>query len=57
MVSPDGVAPSRMGGLSAFVIFLYTIKSRSCLLAPVHRGRPGKRAVKQLVCVTVCVCY
>jgi len=33
------------------LIFPYTIKSRSSLLAPAHPGGPGKRAVKRL-----CVC-
>jgi len=30
------------------LIFPYTIKSRSSLLAPAHPGGPGKRAVKRL---------
>jgi len=45
MVSPDGMAPSQMVGVSASVNL---IKSRSSLLAPVHPGGPGKRAIKQL---------
>jgi len=32
------------------LIFPCTIKSRSSLLAPVHPGGPGKRAVKRLWC-------
>ena len=35
------------------LIVLCTIKSRSSLLAPVHPGGPGKRAIKQLWCVVV----
>jgi len=46
LVSADGVAPSRMVGVSASVnLFLH---SRSSLLAPAYPGGPGKRAVKQL---------
>ena len=42
----------------ALLIFPFTIKSRSSLLAPAHPGGPGKRAVKRLcVCVCVCVTY
>jgi len=47
VVSPDGVVPSRMVGVSA-TIFPCTIKSRSSLLAPTHPGGAGKRAVKRL---------
>ena len=50
LVSPDGVAPSRMVSVSASVIFPCTIKSRHSLLAPAHLGGPGKRAVKRLLC-------
>jgi len=32
------------------LIFPYTIKSRSSLLAQAHRDGPGKRAVKRLCC-------
>ena len=47
MISPDGMASSRMVGGSASVIFPCTIKSkRRFLLAPAHPGNPGKRAVK-----------
>ena len=49
LVSPDGVAPSRMVNVSASVNPC-TIKYRSSLLAPTLGG-PGKRAVKQLWCV------
>jgi len=48
LVSPDGVAPSQMVGVSACVNLLCTIKSISSLLAPAHPGGPGKRAVKRL---------
>jgi len=48
LVSPDGVAPSRMVGVSASVIFPCTIKSRNSLLTPAHQGGHGKRAVKRL---------
>ena len=44
----------RPAGWSVFLpllIFPCTIKSRSSLLAPVHPGGPGKRAVKRLWCV------
>jgi len=47
LVSPDGVAPSRMVGVSASVIFPCTVKSRS-FLATAHPGGPRKRAVKWL---------
>jgi len=46
VVCPDGVAPSRMVGVSAFVNLPCTIKSRSSLLTLAHPGGPGKRAVK-----------
>jgi len=52
LISLDGVAPTRIVGVSASVIFPCTIKSRRrFLLAPVHPGSTGKRAVKRL-----CVC-
>ena len=47
LVSPDGVALSRMVSVSASVNPC-TIKSRSSLPAPDHPGGPGKRAVKWL---------
>jgi len=54
LVSPDGVAPSRMVGV---LIFPCTIKSRSSLLAPAHPGGPSKRAIKWLWCgVVVIIC-
>jgi len=54
LVSPDGVAPSRMVTVClSLLISSCTIKSRSSLLAPVHPGSPGKRAVKRL-CVCAC---
>ena len=43
LVSPDGVAPSRMVGVSASVNL--PLKSRSSLLALADLGGPGKRAV------------
>ena len=49
----------RPAGLSVCLppwIFPCSIKSRSSLLAPVHPGGPGKRAVKWL-CVCMCVCW
>jgi len=53
LISPDGVAPSRMVGASAFDIFPCTIKSRRFLLASAHPGSPGEKAVKQLfMCVS-----
>ena len=54
MISPGGVAPSRMVRVSAFVIFPCTIKSRRFVLALAHLGSPEKRAVKWL-CVCVCI--
>jgi len=54
LINPDGVAPSRMVGVSASVIFPCTIKSRRFLLAPAHLGSPGKRAVIRLyMCVVL----
>ena len=54
LISPDGVAPSQIVGVSASDIFPCTIKSRrSFLLAPAHLGDPGKRAVERLWCVVV----
>jgi len=47
LVSPDGVAPSRMVGVSASVNLPCTIKSRSSLLAPAHPGGPRRKAVKR----------
>jgi len=48
MVSPDGVVPSRIVGVSASVNLPLHHKVQSCLLAPAHPGGPGKRAVKRL---------
>ena len=48
LLSPDGVTPSRMVGVSAFVNLPLHHKSRSSLLAPAHLGGPRKRAVKWL---------
>jgi len=48
LVSPDGVAFSRMVIVSASVNLPLHHTSRSSLLAPSHPGGPGKRAVKRL---------
>jgi len=51
MLSPDGVMPIQMVGVSASVnnlIIPCTKKSRSSLLPLAHPGGPGKRAVKWL---------
>jgi len=54
LITLDGVAPSRMVGMSASVILPCTIKSRGrFLLAPAYPGSPWKRVVKRL-CVCVC---
>ena len=56
LISPDGVAPSWIVGVSASDISPYTIKSRRrFLVALAHLGSPGLRALKRL-CVCVCVC-
>jgi len=53
LVSPDGVAPNRMVGVSASVNLPLHHKSRSSLLAPAHPDGPGKTVV-----VVVCGgCY
>jgi len=50
LISPDGVAPSRLVGVSASVIFLNTIKTRRrFLLAQAHSGSPGKKGRKTVV--------
>jgi len=48
LVSPDGVAPSRMVSVSASVNLPCIIKSRSSRLALAHPDGPGKRAIKRL---------
>ena len=48
LVSPDGVVPGWMVGVSASVNFPCAIKSKRSVLAPAHPGGPGKRAIKQL---------
>jgi len=48
LVSPDGVAPSRMVSVSASVNLPVHHKVQKSLLAPAHPGGPGKRAVKWL---------
>jgi len=56
LVSPDGVAPSRMVVVSPSVNFplhLKVQKFSSSLLAPAHPGGPGKRAIKWLWCGVV----
>ena len=59
MISPDGVAPSRIVDVSASVIFPCTIKFRRrfLLLTPADPGGPGKRAVKRLcvLCISTCI--
>jgi len=50
LISPDGMAPIWMVGVSASLIFLCTIKSRRFLLAPAHRVVPVK-GCKTAVCV------
>jgi len=56
LISLDGVAPSRIVGVSASDISPCTVESRrGFLLAPSHPGSPGKRAVKWL-CVCLCLC-
>ena len=50
MVSPDGVAPSWMVGVSAFINLPLHHKVHRSFLAPAHLGGPGKRAVKRLWC-------
>ena len=54
LVSPDGVAPSQMVGMSASVNLPLPciIKPRSSLLAP---GGPGKRAVMWRVVLVSCL--
>jgi len=52
----DGVAPNWMIGVSASVMFPCTMKSRRRFLLELpHPGSPGKRAIKTVVCVCVCV--
>jgi len=48
LVSPDGVAPSRMVNVSASINLPLHHKVRSSLLAPAHPSGTGKRAVKRL---------
>jgi len=48
LVSPDGVAPTRMVCVSASVYLPLHHKVQSSLLALAHPGGPGKRAVKWL---------
>ena len=50
LVSPDGVAPSRMVCVSASVNLPLRHKVRSSLLAPACPVGPRKRAVKRLWC-------
>ena len=52
LISPDGVASSRIVGVSASVIFPCTTRSgKRSLLAPADLDSPGNWAIKQL-----CVC-
>jgi len=56
LFSPDGMASSRIVGVSASVIFTCTIKSRRrFLLALADPGSPGKRAVKWLCMCVLCL--
>jgi len=48
LVSPDGVAPSRIVGVSASVNLPLQHKVHKFFLAPADPGGPGKMAVKQL---------
>jgi len=48
LVSPDGVAPRRMVGVSASVNLPLHHKVQKALLVPAHPGGSGKRAVKWL---------
>jgi len=55
LVSPDGVATTRMVGVSASVIFPCTVKVQKFSSGSGSPGWSRKRAVKQLcVCVYVC---
>jgi len=54
VISPDGVAPSRIVSVSASDISPCTIKSsRRLLLAPAHPGSPGKKGRKTVMCVFI----
>ena len=55
LVSPDGVAPSRMVNVSASVNHPLHHKVRSSVLAPARPGCPGKKGRKTVVSVCVCV--
>ena len=55
VVSLDGVAPSRMVGVSASVNLPLHHKSRSSLLAPAYPGGPGKKGCKMVVVCGVVV--
>jgi len=56
LISPDGVAPSRIVGVSVSVVLPCSIKfRRRFLLAPVHLGSRGKRPRNGCVCVRACV--
>ena len=52
LVSPDGVAPSRMVSVSASVnLPLHNKDQKFSFLAPAHPGSPGKGPVKRFVVV------
>jgi len=51
LVSLDGVASSRMVGVTVSVNLPLHHKVRSSLLAPAHPGSPGKRTRKTVVVV------
>jgi len=65
LISPDGVAPSRMAGVSASVIFACTIKVQKLSSGTSSPGWSWKKGCKMDVCVharacecvRVCVCY
>ena len=58
LISPDGVAPNWIVGVSASVIspLHHKVQKKFLLLAPAHPGSPGKRPVV-CVCVYPFLCY
>ena len=56
LVSPDGVVPSRMVGVSASVNLPLHHEVQKFSSGTGSPGGPGKRAVKQLWCGGVSVC-
>jgi len=57
LVSPDGVAPSLMVGVSASVNLPLHYKVQRFSSGSVSPGGPGKRAVKRLWCGVVVVIW